>query len=128
MSQENVELVRAGIAAYNRGDLDAVMENYDPAVEFVTLLLGNHHGKEAIRLLAEENRKTLSGYRLDPEELIDAGDNVIAVVRLGGAGRVSQIALDDRIAFLCTIKDGLLTRQQTFRSKEDALEAAGLSE
>jgi ketosteroid isomerase-like protein len=126
MSQENVERVRAGFAAYNRGDLDALLEMYDPAVEFVTLLQGNHHGTEALRLLFEENRSNLPGYRLEPEEVIDAGDDqVIAVVHLGGAGRVSQIAMDDRIAFLFTIKDGLAIRQQSFRNKEDALEAVG---
>ncbi len=128
MSQENIEVVRAGFAAYNRGDLDDLIEAYDPAVEFETLLLGNHRGKEAIRQLYEENRTTLSGYRLDPEELIDAGDDVIAVARLGGAGRTSQITLDARIAFLITIKDGLMVRQQTFRNKEEALEAVGLRE
>jgi uncharacterized protein len=128
MSQENVERVRAGFAAYNRGDLDALLDMYDPAVEFVTLLQGNHHGKEAVRLMFEENRRTLPGYRLEPKELIDGGDQVIAVVHLGGAGRVSQIAVDDLIAFLFTIKDGLAIRQQSFRSKEDALEAAGLRE
>jgi ketosteroid isomerase-like protein len=125
MSQENVELVRAGFAAYNNGDLDAMLETYDPEVEFVTLLLGNRHGKEALRVLFEENREAVLGYRLDPEELIDAGpDKVIAVAHLGGAGRVSQIALGDLIAFLFTIKDGLIVRQQTFRNKEEALEAA----
>jgi ketosteroid isomerase-like protein len=128
MSQENVEKVRAGFAAYNRGDLDTLMEMYDPEVEFVTLLQGNRHGKDALRLLFEENRNTMPGYRLDPEELIDAGDKVIALVRLGGVGRVSHIAMDDRIALLFTIKGGLAVRQQTFRNKDDALEAAGLSE
>jgi hypothetical protein len=39
---------------------------------------------------------------------------------------VSQIALEDRIAFLFTFKEGLTVRQQTFRSNEAALEAAGL--
>jgi ketosteroid isomerase-like protein len=128
MSQENVEVVRAVAAAYNRGDLDTLLEAYDPAVEFVTLLQGNHHGKQAVRLLYEENRKSLPGYRLDPEEVIDAGDKVVAVAHMGGAGRVSQIGLGDRIAFLATFKDGLIVRQQTFRNKEEALEAAGLSE
>jgi ketosteroid isomerase-like protein len=56
MSQENLEIVRAAAAAYNRGDLEALMEAYDPAVEFVTLLLGTHDGKEAIRPIFEENR------------------------------------------------------------------------
>jgi ketosteroid isomerase-like protein len=77
MSQENVELVRAGFAAYSRGDLDALTQLYDPDVVFETLLLGTHHGNEAIRLLYEENRKTLSGYTIDPIELIDAGDKVV---------------------------------------------------
>ena len=129
MSQENVEMVRAVASAYNRGDLEALMRAYDPAVEFVTLLLGTHHGKEAIRSVFEENRTNLSGYSLDLEEVIDAGaDKVVAVAHLGGAGRVSQIALGDLIAFVATFKDGLIVRQETFRNKEEALEAAGLQE
>jgi ketosteroid isomerase-like protein len=128
MSEENVEIVRAGFAAYNRGDLDAMLESYDPDVEFVTLLLGNHHGKDALRGLYEENRTAVLGYRLDPEEVIDGDDKVIAVVQMGGAGRVSQIGLGDLLAFFFTIKNGLIVRQQTFRNKAEALEAAGLSE
>ena len=129
MSQENVEMVRAVASAYNRGDLEALMRAYDPAVEFVTLLLGTHRGKEAIRSVFEENRTNLSGYSLDLEEVIDAGANkVVAVAHLGGAGRVSQIALGDLIAFVATFKDGLIVRQETFRNKEEALEAAGLQE
>jgi ketosteroid isomerase-like protein len=127
MSQENVEIVHQGIAAYNRGDLNALLDIYDPEIEFITLLLGNHQGKEALLTIFEENRRNLSGYRLDPEELIAVNDdNVVAIVRLGGAGRVSEIALGDQIAFLLTMKEGLVVRQQTFRNKDEALEAAGL--
>jgi len=127
MSRENLEIARSAAAAYNRGDLNALMEAYDPAVEFVTLLLGTHRGKEAIRPIFEENRENLSGYSLELEELIDAGpDKVIVVAHLGGAGRVSQIAVGDLIAFVATFKNGLIVRQETFRNKEEALEAAGL--
>ena len=66
MSQENLELIRAGFAAHNRGDLDALVEVYDPDVVFETLLLGTRRGNEAIRLIYEENQKTLSGYTLNP--------------------------------------------------------------
>ena len=121
-------MIRAGLAAYNRGDVEAALENYDPAVEFVTLLMGDHQGKPALRHFAEENLKTLSGYKLEPEEMIDLGDKVIAVVRMAGAGRVSGIALGDKIALLFTLKNGLVVRQQTLRSREDALEAASLPE
>ena len=86
MSQENVERIKAGFAAHNRGDIDALVEVYDPEAVFETLLLGTHHGNEAIRLIYEENQKTLSGYDVVPVELIDAGDKVVAVVQAVGAG------------------------------------------
>ena len=128
MSEENIEKVRAGFAAHNRGDLDAWLELYDPEVEFETLLLGSHHGKEAMRSLYHENQANQSGYTATPVELIDAGDKVITVVRVGGAGAASQITLDDQIAFIQTFKNGLVVREQTFRNRDEALEAAGLSE
>ena len=130
MSQENLELIRAGFAAHNRGDLDALTQVYDPDVVFETLLLGTHHGNEAIRLIYEENQKTLSGYSVDPIELIDTGDQVVAVAQVNGVGPASQIAMEDRdrFAFLFTIKNGRVVREQAFRNREEALEAAGLSE
>ena len=128
MSQENVERVKAGFAAHNRGDLDALVEFYDPEVVFETLLLGTHHGNEAIRLIYEENQKTMSGYDVLPVELIDAGNKVVAVAQVVGAGTVSQIALDDRFAFVFTFKDGRVVREQAFRNRQEALEAVSLSE
>jgi ketosteroid isomerase-like protein len=35
MSQENVEVVRRGYEAFNRGDFDAAMEVVHPEIEFV---------------------------------------------------------------------------------------------
>lgn len=130
MSEENLELIRAGFAAHNRGDLDALTQIYAPDAVFETLLLGTHHGNEAIRLIYEENQKTLSGYDVVPVELIDSGDQVVAVAQVTGAGQSSQIAMEDRdqFAFLFTIKNGRVVREQAFRNREEALEAAGLPE
>jgi ketosteroid isomerase-like protein len=128
MSEENLERVKEGFAAHNRGDLDALVEFYDPNVVFETLLLGTHRGNEAIRLIYEENQKTMSGYDVIPVELIDVGDKVVAVAQVVGAGTTSQIEVDDRFAFVFTIKDGRCVREQAFRNREEALEAAGLSE
>ena len=128
MSRENVELVQAGFAAHNRGDLDALVEFYDPDVVFETLLLGTHRGNEAIRRIYEENQKTLSGYDVVPVELIDAGDQVVAVAQVTGTGPTSQIAMEERdqFAFLFTIRNGRCVREQAFRNRDEAIEAAGL--
>ena len=128
MSQENIERIKAGFDAHNRGNIDALVEVYDPDVVFETLLLGTHHGNEAIRLIYEENQKTLAGYDVVPVELIDAGDKVVAVAQAVGAGPVSEIAVDDQFAFVFTFKGERVVREQAFRNREEALEAAGLSE
>ncbi len=125
MSQENVERIKAGFAAHNRGDVDALVEVYDPEAVFETLLLGTHHGNEAIRWIYEENRKTMSGYDVVPVELIDAGDKVVAVAQAVGAGSASQIAVDEQFAFVFTFRGERVVREQAFRNREEALEAAG---
>jgi ketosteroid isomerase-like protein len=127
MSRENVERIKAGFDAHNRGDLDALEELYDPEVVFETLLLGTHHGNEAIRLIYEENQKTMAGYDVVPVELIDGGDKVVAVAQTVGAGSSSRIATDDQFAFVFTFKGERVVREQAFRNKEEALEAAGLN-
>ena len=128
MSQENVERVKEGFAAHNRGDLDALVAFYDPEAVFETLLLGTHHGNEAIRLIYEENQKTLSGYSIEPVELIDFEDQVVAVAQVTGVGPASEIAMDgDRFAFLFTMRNGRAIREQAFRNKEEDLAAVGVS-
>jgi ketosteroid isomerase-like protein len=126
VSRENVEKIREGFAAHNRGDLDAMVELYDPDVVFETLLLGTRHGNEAIRLIYAENQKTMAGYDVVPVELIDAGDKVVAVAQMVGAGSESRIALDDHFAFVFTFEGDRVVREQAFRNKEEAVEAAGL--
>ena len=128
MSGDNVERIRAGFDAHNRGDLDALVDVYDPDAVFETLLLGTHHGNESIRVIYEENQKTLSGYDVVPIELIDAGDKVVAVARAVGSGGASQIAVDEPFAFVFTFKGDRVIREQAFRNREEAVEAAGLTE
>ena len=53
---------------------------------------------------------------------------MITVVEFGGAGPVSEIALADRMAFLHTLRSGLIVREQAFRNEEDALRAARMAD
>lgn len=127
MPSTNVERVEAGFAAHNRGDIDALVEFYDPDAVFETLLLGTHHGNESIRLIYAENQRTLSGYDVLPIELIDAGNKVIAVARAVGSGPTSGIAVNEPFAFVFTFKGERVVREQAFRNREEALAAAGLA-
>src|SRR3954452_3550724 len=104
-----------------------MVELYDQDAVFETLLLGTHHGKEAIRRLYEENQVNQSGYTIEPVEMIDAGDKVVTVVQAGGKGPTSEIALEDRFAFVHTMRDGLIVREQAFPNREEAAAAAALA-
>ena len=127
MSQENVDRIRAGFDAHNRGDVDALVEVYAADAVFETLLLGTHHGNQAIRVIYEENQKTLSGYDVVPVEMIDVGDKVVAVAQAVGSGPASEIAVDEPFAFVFTFEGDRVVREQAFRNREEAMEAAGLS-
>ena len=63
-----------------------------------------------------------------PQELIEAGDSVLAVVNFRGSGRQSGVAVNMEVFQLWTFRDGKVIRGHGFFDREEALEAAGLSE
>ncbi|HSJ18176.1 MAG TPA: nuclear transport factor 2 family protein [Solirubrobacterales bacterium] len=133
MSQENVEVIRRGLQAFNQGDLDRALSMYDPRVEVRTLLSGTAHGRDQVRAAILEREKEVGGVQYIPEDLIDAGDMVVGVVNASGRGRLSGISEKEfpaaqQFAFVWTLRGGLVIRQEMFSSRAEALEAAGLEE
>lgn len=129
MSQENVEIVRRLIEACNRRDFDAMLETGAPGIEIVTLMSGTHRGHAAWRQVVEQMAEEVSGFQFVPVALIDVGqDRVVAVTRWVGTGRTSGVAVPNTIGFVYTLRDGLVVRQESFRNKDDALNAVGLEE
>jgi ketosteroid isomerase-like protein len=72
---------------------------------------------------------TFDDLNVEPLELIDAGeDQVIAVLRNSGRAKLSGVEADLTYAALYTFRDGKIARGREYWTKEQALEAAGLSE
>jgi ketosteroid isomerase-like protein len=134
MSQENVEVVRASWEAWKRGDMDALFEFYDPAVEWDMTHsqvpdMGVFHGHDGIREFFRDWRDFFAEYYAEPEEFIDAGDNVLVRVRQGGRGRVSTVAVEMPSYWqLYRLRGGRAVRVEVYRDDDDARMAAGLSE
>ena len=71
----------------------------------------------------------IDGFSADPLELIDAGeDQVVAVLRVMGRAKLSGVETDLIFATLYTTREGKIARGREYATREDALEAAGLSE
>ena len=62
-------------------------------------------GKENIRRYWYELRETWAGLRLDPVEVLDVGDGrYVADLRLWGRGKRSGVEVEQRFAFLYTVR------------------------
>jgi hypothetical protein len=75
MSQENVEIVRRGYEAFNRGDIDGVVGLLAPAFEYVAsgLVPGvGGRGAGGLRGFADTSWAEFNDPRMEVHELIDA--------------------------------------------------------
>ncbi|HVS28126.1 MAG TPA: nuclear transport factor 2 family protein [Solirubrobacteraceae bacterium] len=138
MSQENVELVRSVYDAVGRRDAASVLALYDPDVEWDSTrgpmrdLMGGptvYHGHDELRRWFREWYEAWENVEANVEELIDAGDQVIAVLNYRGRGRVSGVEVElTAMAGVWTIRKGKIVRVVWFGSRAEAFEAVGLAE
>jgi ketosteroid isomerase-like protein len=134
MSQENVENVRDAAAAFNRGDLNAWWEYWAEDIDYRAVEgapddHGPIQGKEAMREYVQDWLDTFDDFRFEPVEITDAGkDKVIAVIRISGRAKLSGVETDLTFAILYTIRDGKIARGREHWTRDEALEAARLSE
>jgi ketosteroid isomerase-like protein len=134
MSQENVEIVRAGIAAFNEGDLDAFLEVVAPDAELRDLAnapdqSGVVKGRAAIREVWTLWTGAFDEFRADVAEYMDRGDLLICAVHWLGQGKGSGMLIDTHQFDMYELSEGRIVRATLgFRSKGEALEAAGLRE
>ena len=134
MSQENVEIVRDALVAFNRGDLDAFEQYWTDDIDYRAAEgapddHGPIQGKDALRAFMQDWLEMFDDFRAEPVELIEAGeDKVIAVVRISGRAKLSGVETDLTYAALYTFRDGKINRGREYWTRDQALEAAGLSE
>jgi uncharacterized protein len=133
MSQENVEAVRKGYEALNRGGVEAVLAFIDPDFEMdipadVSLEPQTLRGHDGIRQWFETASDALEEIRMEPEEFIDAGDRVVVPVRIIARGRGSGIEAEQRVTQVWTLRNGLSVSMNAYVDRKAALKAVGLSE
>ena len=119
--------------AFNRGDLDAGSDYWTDDLDYRAAQgapddPGPIHGKEAMRTYVEDWLDTFNDFRGVVIELIDAGDDVIVVMRIRGRAKLSGVETDLTFAAIYTIRDGKIARGREYWTREQALEAAGLPE
>jgi ketosteroid isomerase-like protein len=136
MSQENLEIVRRVYASDRRGDRLAWLALIDPQVEWDTTRLasegitatGLYRGHEGVRQWFSQWNEAWQDSQFALDELIEAGEEVVAVVTRTGRGRVSGVEVQTQGAVVWTIRGGKVARAVLFPTRVEALEAVRLSE
>jgi ketosteroid isomerase-like protein len=134
MSQENLEVVREAFEAFQGGDLEKTAQLVDPELEFHGTVGGLQEGQiahgqaEIDQVFEEEDLEAWEERRLEAEDFIDAGDNVVVLLHEYRRGRGSGVELEAETALVVGVSGGRVVRMQGYMDRQAAREAAGLSD
>lgn len=132
MTEANIDRIRRAYDAWNRGDLDAVMEYVDEDAEWRMTgeIVGTaeaYHGHAGVRSWWEQFTEPFEHVEIEPEEIAEPSDDQVLVrVRVRATGRQGvQVALS--VSHLYELRDGKMTRARVFTDHAEALAAAAES-
>jgi ketosteroid isomerase-like protein len=130
MSQENVEVVQAALAAWNAGDEAALRELFDP--EVITRPAegwpepGPFVGREATMRELEWLRGTWDRDTVEPvTDFVAVAERVVVRAVWHGAGHGPESAFETTQVY--TLRNGKIIGVEFFWDHAEALEAVGLS-
>jgi ketosteroid isomerase-like protein len=129
---EDADLLRRFYESFNQRDLDAVLELCAPevevykdpeVVEMVAAL--TPRGRERVAQYLRGWLESWDDYRARPLEFRTVGDEVIALIDLRARGKGSQFHIEEHMADVFNLRDGLITRLRLYVQPDVALGRAG---
>ncbi len=142
MAKRNVEVLRDIYAAFNRRDIDGLLEGMDDSIEiaetedlgYAALLLrvlgprfvilsGDYKGIEEVRRLFESVWEIAEWFEVEPGDAIEAGDSVVISLEMRARARATGIEGNASTVHRWTMRDGKAIRLQVFADQDEALAA-----
>ena len=133
MSQENVEVVRRSTEAYNRRDLDGMLETWAPdaVVDWSRSRgfdAGVFQGHGEIRAFLRRFLAAFEEIRFEIDDPIEVEEDLLVSENVAYLRGRDGIEVQARSAWLIRIRDGKQTSLTLYQTKREALEAAGVRE
>lgn len=125
---ENVEITRRAYRAFNRAGVEAILEFLHPEIEWHMAdgfarrprVLHGHDGVRQVLSMFEEN---FDDFRVEPGELIEEGDVVIAPVHMHGRAKGTGEEHSFDVVHVWEAQAGRAFRLSAYSSVEEALSA-----
>ncbi len=132
MTQSNQELVRDAFERWNRREHESLLEDIDPEVVINVAsaqLSGGqpYRGHDGYREWTATMEESFEVWQIRPEVFRERGDKVVVLGHMHLRGRGSGVELDQQTGWLIEVRNGKMTRFQSFLSHEEALAASGIS-
>ena len=133
MTDENREVLRAGLAAINSGDIDRIVDFVDPQFEVtvpaeLSAEPDIYRGPEGIRRYFETFQDAMEDIHFAAERSWEAGEHVVVSFRLTARGKQTGIPVEQRAVFVWTLRERQAIAVRAFASLPEALASVGLDE
>jgi ketosteroid isomerase-like protein len=131
---EQVEIARAGLAAFSRGDLEDSLQSMHPDVEWhLAFRLPDlpadkdvFHGHDEVRTLWRAFRSVWEELTIELEEVVwEAPGTLVLKARFRGKGQGSGVEVDRVLFYVMRIQDQMLVFTKAFDTADEALAEAG---
>lgn len=121
------DYVRSWIEAWNRGEIEALIADAGPDVEWVVTRehpdATTHRGVEAVGAYLRDWVSTMPDLRIEIDELEETADKVLVVLLLTGTGSGSGATTEVRTAMISTFREGTPVRTEEFLDVAEARRA-----
>jgi ketosteroid isomerase-like protein len=124
-------IVERLLDAINRRDLDDLTACCTPEVEFHSALAAtegrSYSGHAGLAQYLEDRKQAWSSFRIDIDDVLDAGDGVVLLMRVVATGRGSGIPVEQEMGGVLEFDGDRLRRYSSHLDRDDARRAGGLA-
>jgi uncharacterized protein (TIGR02246 family) len=134
MSQENVDLAREIMDAWNAEDLERWLACWDPSCVWVPGMRGRmegtqtYRGHEGLRRYWAEDTEVWDRFLVEVHDVRTHGPEVVAITTGSARGKHSEVETTASMAFRFRVSNRKVVHGESYLDVQKALEAAGLSE
>lgn len=129
--ETDADALRSAYDALNRNDLSQVFALIAPDIDWhdqATMPDGPGRGRESFEQYLHSWLESFDEFRIDPEEVFEHREQLIAIVRQTGRGRISGAEIAVRIAHVWTIENDRAIRWRSYPNRQQAIAAHDAAE
>ena len=121
MAREDAETCKRAVEAYNHGDVEGFVDQFDPAVEWHPLnqlMFGGeaevYRGHEGVRRFMNEVAEAFAGVQIEVLDIRDLGERIVMTGQLRALGRASGARTESPIGWLLEFSNAGIVRMRDF--------------